>query len=659
MTCLDTKIGNLDNQTIAQMLIGAREYVNPVLENMSYEKPTAKPWIGIHETGTFADFTGDIHQKAQIYFNRGETETDLTKWRPVSTSIDAMTAGGACGDHNPCKKSYDEVPGWGFSSVAWGMYERQLRTKEFCVDALRTRDMSIQQILDMFVEYFHDFGESKVQEFIKAHYYKDSQKYVLTNKGFEYDIHNPTKYPILTEPNAVAALNYGALYKFYHRIQSQLGEAFAVTMIDGRPLYTMSVSDEALFDSLYHDDKIFDITHWSAPQGLPDLIKAFNYRKQYAGMFVTMLDNDARRFNVDGSGDLVLVPRYLTGVTIPGGQGKMDVENEDWHNAVFEELMIFPTKCYKVLSKGKLSSVGGGTIFGTPPVRFEDWMWFADRCKGNEWGLTGYWVTSASLGMEPLPGQMHIKSLLFRRAQVAHNIQYLPARQCTPPDDVACDNDTVTGRSCPCAQIVGVPLPHPTNPNIYFIKFAPSVELAVLDEVTLELATGGTLSVTGEVVSVTTADETGFVAELDFGAALDLSPDCIVGIACGNKKVCFSRAQVDLSVCNLTAGTVTVTTLDGVLNADAGDTVQLQYGDGTTANVAITSFSSNGVQVVLPITVATLCSKKDLLAICVPTATTAACPACSAATYETCSGAETAIASDGSVTDSGCNNCGE
>lgn len=638
MTCLDTKIGALTNQQLAEMMIGAPEYIEPVLENLSYEKQTERPWIGLHSTGIWEDFTGDIHKKAQIYFNRGECETDLSRWRPINTSIEAMSEdGSACGGHNPCKKSADEIPGWGFSDVEWGMYERQLKSKEFCIEALRTRDSSMKQILDMFVEYFHEYAENKLEEFVRNHYHRDSQKFILTNKGFEYDRNNPTKYPKIVDITKVATINYGALYKLYIRLNSRLGKQYAAAVINNKPLYWMSISDESLFDSLYHDDKIYkDIMSWTGPQGLPDLIKAFNFTKQYGDMFVTLLDMEVRRFNLKVDGSLEIVPKYLIEIQIPGGQGTIEEENEEWHDATLEELVVFPSNTYKVLSRQKLSSIGGGTLFGTPPVRFENWLWFADRCKGNEWGLTGYWITNAVTGMEPLPGSRHIKSVIFKRAQVRHNVAFLSEPEC-PPDTGPCAEPTIESVGCPCPVIVEPPFQHPTNPNVWFVKFAPNVTLALEDEIDFELATGGTLGVAGVIDALLPKDSSGQLAEVNFGEEVLLSPDCIIGIVCGKNKVCSSRARVLLNLCNVTGSTITVATIDGVLDVNAGQNVVVNYGDGSQATVALTSFGADGTTVVLPITVASLCAKKDLISICVPTASTATCPGCTAdAGYEVC-----------------------
>jgi hypothetical protein len=255
-------------------------------------------------------------------------------------------------------------------------------------------------------------------------------------------------------------------------------------------------------------------------------------------------------------------------------------------------------------------------------------MWFSDKCKGNEFGLRGYWITKANAGLEPMAGVHHMYQVLFKRYKLADKVTFKKPKECFPGTG-DCPPKVVVEGNCPCPEILGSIEMHPTIPGRYFIPVTGSVTATVGQPLELNLTTGSTYEVAVESIGPVDASGQKVIEVTVPDVSVLLTTDCVKGIGCPVKKICKSGVG-DISFCDLQGG-VKVKTTDGVLDLPAvlPALVTITFGDGsvsTTNNVV--GIDATGFGLELDVTIPVLCEKGGILEICVPTATTATCPGC-------------------------------
>ena len=625
MSCFKSGVdgsARLSDAQLAGMFLEAPEYLNPKLEVAS--KEVEDPFVGITERGIFPDGSGDVGSKYMYHHNIGDQTSDFSKWERVTTSLQSMNPNTPCGPNDPCATSCEQTIGWGLSRQEWGIYKRCLTTPEFCVESLRTR-YEVKQFLDMYVDTLKFEAERQMSQFIRAGYNVYSTKLVLTSNGFETNLGDPTKFPTIVDANEVGTLNYSALTELHSRIAARAPRGVQAGSSNGEPLYYIGIHRQTLKDAFWYDNELQSPLGWAGSGSKVEYVKN-NISKAWMDMFLPIHINE-RRANIV-NGQLVEEFPYTINIPIPGGIGTMFDINPGYENADFSIADVFPNSCFKMLTRPKITTLGGGTQFGAQPTMFENWMWFSDRCKGNEFGLRGYWITKANAGLEPMAGVHHMYQVLFKRYKLADKVTFKKPKECFPATGDCAPKVVVEG-NCPCPEILGSIEMHPTIAGRYFIPVTASVDATVGQPLELNLTTGSTYEVAVESIGAVDASGQKVIEVTVPDVSVLLTTDCVKGIGCPVKKICKSGIG-DVSFCDLQGG-VKVRTTDGVLDLPAvlPALVTITFGDGsvsTTNNVV--GIDATGFGLELDVTVPVLCEKGGIVEICVPTVTTATCPGC-------------------------------
>lgn len=553
----------------------------------------------------FPDGVGYDLAKIRFYGDIGPQWDGFDGWREEARSRSAF---GHRDAHDACGYNW-EVVGHGFEQLHYKLMTRDLKTIPICVHDIRNF-WEYQQFQNLIFKNLTEITANQREQLNRNSLIGFSVKHVITSAGLQVNPQNPYQLPNLTGVT-LGRLNYRVATRLYNALLREAG-AYALEVIDGRPVFGLIGSDETFDDLFMETPEIRQDLRDSS--FVDDLLKRYNFRQTLRGLFLLMPDMYAPRYKLDAAGNLIRVFPYERDVMIESGT--RPAPNPEYETAPFELLIVLTKDPFALRARRAISTVGGETNFEAETGMFE-WKWHNPErwCDPNR--RIGFYYANGRIGIEP--GDFtDMPAVLVQRRPVTLDAAFWPAAVC-PPTPVNCDNE-LAAQGCPCPQVVDCCEDFTSN-QILQLKFSSPITEVAEDPITIRLANGGTA--TGTVVAVS-ADAK--AASIDFGEPVQCEPGFYVEVLCVAIDVC--SADVVIETQNATNAAHRDLRLEQLLKATAivTATVTAILDTGEAVDVVIEAIDTDSVTY-------TVSSAEDLTGkcikvLCIPPALDAACPAC-------------------------------
>jgi hypothetical protein len=261
-----------------------------------------------------------------------------------------------CGG-DPCAYDWQTVE-WGLEEKKMFMQRAEFRTKELCIDKIRTQ-RQFEDVMGQIPRMLADISLDIEEQYIRNTFEMLSIKLLpFGDDIFEGDGSDLRLYPTLDQSTRLATLDIGLMEYIYDRIVRS--DADGIAEVDGGPLFLMVGSRRTIRNSLVDCAKYFDVLKRD-DQGRDAFLTRYNIANSYAGMFAFAYDEEAPRYDVDGNGDLY---RVLPWLDVPTQEGVRRAPNPEYAKARYELLQIIPKNAMGLAMKRGLTSGGGNSEFG-------------------------------------------------------------------------------------------------------------------------------------------------------------------------------------------------------------------------------------------------------------------------------------------------------
>lgn len=595
-----------------------------------------------------AEWTSDQNTMQELEFRGAlpEYEQGFDRWKQL-----AQTAGCApCTDD--CSYNWTQFGGYGFNRRMISLMRREFRGPDYCVNEIRSTH-----------EYAQVFGKAVENLYEQSRFFKEfnigqnfltsiAQKLVVDGSGIRGNKVDPYSYPSVGTTTQ-SKLNVSILTRIYEALRRRPAQAVPFDIVDGRPLYAISASDEVI-DNIYLEDANArqDLRFSSASDAL---LARYNFMSSIRGQFINCPVLYPRRANIDAVTHLpVFEAPVVNG--IPAEIGYFSDLNPAWESATHEEVLIYPKSPFKLFYRNPLTTLGQGTEFGPAGDFLTTWLWVNIQTPDDEFKRSGHFSSQIEIALSTQWSPC-IYALLVPRMRDALLATYWGVSTC-PPAGEDCSTNNIPTQGCPCPLLESV-IPNPMVAGRYFFTFAVPVDADPEDTVTFGINNGGYLQGTVQSVS---AD--GLNMDVAFGASVAL-PNCqaFTTVYCTSTLKCSSMVLETDDTGMSFNGQFSVI-LNTPIKADAPNDVVVGYlGDGSQANFTVVSVDMTqnkwvlqyaagsgptvpGVtvgtggetpedQITLP-SVGINCDRNGVIKLCVPPSTDSTCPACSAPVLTVC-----------------------
>lgn len=561
----------------------------------------------------FPDGVGYTLSKVRFFGDPGPQYDGFDGWRQEQRSRSAY---GHQDSHDACGYVWEEV-GHGFEELHYHLMKRDLKTVQICVEDIRTF-WEFEQYQNLIFRNLTEITANMKEQLNRNALIGFAVKHVLTGAGLEVNAQNPYELPNISGVT-VGKLSYRPLKRLYNALLREAG-TFALTVLDGRPVFGLIASDDTI-DDMYLEDPEIRVDLRESSMGADELLNRYNFRETIRGLFLNIPDMYAPRYRDDGNGNLIRVFPYERAVAIQSGT--RPAPNPDYENAPYELVLVMTRDVFALRSRVARSTVGGETDFNAETGMFE-WRWHNPErwCDPNR--RLGFYFANGRLGIEP--GDFtDIPGILVRRRPKELDTLYWPNPDC-PPVPAPCNNDLADNQGCPCPQIVDCCEVF-TDPNSLQFKFSQPITEGATDPIAIRLNNGGVAN--GTVTSVAVD---GLSALIDFGEPVSCSPGLYIEVDCEPSDLCSSKVIIELQ--NSVTPANRDLQLAALLRATAivTATVSAHLDDGSYVDVIIQSIDSDSRTYQVSPVVAGSLDGKCIEELCVPPALDAACPACAPAT---------------------------
>lgn len=513
-----------------------------------------------------------------------------------------------------CGYNWGALGGYGLERKETALMRRELRTPEYCVSQ---------------IQYTYQFEEVMAQivknlwrqvSFFKSYNINFNaltglaKKFVVDSGGAKPNLSNPYVYPAVGAVR-LSNLNIELLTFFYEWLRL-IPDVVPYNVQDGRPQFAAMASDE-LLSRIYRDDPTLrqDVrfSGWAN-----DNLTKYNFLTTLRGMFLPAPIQFPRRFNVIG-GELVEVLPFLKG--IPMEIGSFTGINPAWQAATHEEVLLHGRNPFHVFVGQQAETLGQNTSFGPEPTYLDWFKWVNPETVDDPFRRVGYFANAIQIGIHQQFSD-GVFGIVVERPPRGLMFQQNPIPVCpvTPPD---CGNE-IADTGCPCPPVESIQ-EIPVTPGTYLIKLGAPQDMAPASTVQFQLASGGYL--TGTIVAQSADDL--WVTATFAGQTVPDSCNAITQIFCVDTLACSTTV---LSASTCAADSVTLVVSEPLKAVTAADVITAYFCDGTTEDIEVVSVDLALNEWVVTndddTLEAVICERGGIYALCVPTATDAACPSC-------------------------------
>lgn len=594
-----------------------------VIPNFYVDLPEYKPFpLGAGVTMTELIFRQDLP----------EYEVGLGKWRKLNGEAGCSDCPGP-----DCSYNTTTLGGHSFESKVMSMMRRDYRSQEYCISQIQTT-YQFETVFAKVVEgLYRDVQFIKEFNVVQNVLQMLTKKFVVDSDGFKINTADPYSFPNVGT-TILSVLNIHIVTRFYQWMR-RLPDIEPYDMVDGKPVFAISASDE-IFADMYRDDpQLREDLRFSGYANA--LLEKYNFMYSIRGMFMVVPQLYPFRYNIV-AGEVLQVAPFVSGV--PSEVGSYGAPNPAYENATHEGVLFHGKNPFSLYYMPTATSLGQNTSFGPEFSWFDNWMWINPLTKEDPFRRSGFFVTSATLGVGADRSEGLFQLLVPRTGTGA---LFTQGRQpVCPVDPPTCDN-SIPATGCPCPQLAQLPVANPITAGRYYLQFAVPIDTTVAATVVVTLSNGG--SVSGTVIAIS-AD--GYTLDVDFGATFDAGLcNLFTSINCVDLRVC-QAAVLGGSDCRADQIGSIQLILEAPIKADVADVVTAIFCDGTTTSLTIaaadvvnstynlsyaTGFgpTDNPTGLILSNTngffpnMNDFCCDRGLpVSICVPTAVEATCPGC-------------------------------
>lgn len=567
-----------------------------------------------------------------------QIERGFDQWKKLQSNVGCDPCDGPDSSYN-----WTDFGGSGMQRKTMNMMRREFKTPRYPVHEIQNT-LEFMEVFSKVVQNIYRqtdfFKEINVAQNILTSLAK---KFVVDSGGFKFNNANPYVYPNIGTAT-LSALNIDMLSFLYEQLR-RIPDVVPYDVVDGSPIYAMTCSAE-LLSRMYRDDPQLrqDVRYSSMAN---ELLMKYNFITSIRGMFIPAPVLYPRRFNVDGSNNIVEVYPFVNG--IPADVGSYTGLNPAYMSATYEEVLIHGMHPAKVFTMPTAQTLGENTSFGPEYDMFQAWQWVNPQTINDPFRREGFFATSANLGISQQYSE-GIFGVLVARPSTNLAAAFNPEPTC-PPTAVSCDNE-IPDSGCPCPLILSV-TDHPIDADTYFASLAVPItpSPSPSDEIQFGVATGG--YVVGTVVTSSSDDK---VIEFTLPAGTDVGVcDQFTTIFCDDLLGCFAIVDYASDCRSGQTGVIELTLRNPIKAVDAGDTITVTFGDGTSlsmdvvsvdmlANLWVVEYSAGAGPTDDPtgagatvLEADLLCDRNGVVSVCVPTATDATCPGCDDPVVTQCS----------------------
>lgn len=603
------------NQCLSEVAVNEAFIVNAPLiseaiRNHTIQSPnwyrdcfTATPW----PTGE-----GTLMQEFTVRSELPQIEEGFDEWALVD---DPSGCGDICAPNGAYNMS--TLGGHAFQSKITRLMSRDFKSPEYNVKMIQNT-RQYEEVFRLIVQNMQNQIDFQKEFNIGQNYMTMlAKKLVIDSNGFQSNTEDP--YVYRPKGNTVlSALTVNGL-EFLYEFMRRSPDMVPFMYNNGMPTFSFVASPQ-LIARMYRDDPTLraDIRDSSMAD---DLVKRYNFTSTIRDMFLPVPYLYPRRFRWDGSKWVRILP-FVKG--LPGIVGTFTGINpayEDPSYATHEEVIIHGKDPFGLYYQPTVQTLGENSSFGPEPGFWDTFEWINPVTREDPARRQGFYFTTATIGLKANNSES-IFAILVPRAPTSTMIAFYPAAP-TPPV-VEASTNVVPAVGCPTPMIKSV-TPHPVTAGRYFVVLEVPTDAEANDVIQLGMTTGGYVNAT-----VVTVSSDGKALEVSISGDL---PDCdrFVSLYAGEGLGCSAKVR---SYSSPVAGDATRIrlTLDRPIKADtASDTVTLFYGDGSTASATVVTADMIGnVWVVDLGSSAFSDTVGGIVKVCVPTATDATCPACTA-----------------------------
>lgn len=619
-SCVGNGYQALNPEQVTTAFLGATPYIASTILDLSMKRPNFA--VDLPELVKLPAGEGNTIEQLVFRSSLPEIERGMEKW-----ALQANTSGCEPCSGPDCSYHFTMFPGNAWERKRTALAERQFRTPAFCVkDVQSTKD------------YETVFAKIVETMFLQTAYFKEqnitfnalvslAKKYVIDSNGPQANPENPYVYRNL-QGVTTGTLNM-TLLEFFYEYMSRMSGVKEFDMMDNAPVYALMASRQ-LISHMYRDDPSlrWDTRFSSAANAL---LSKYNFQSTIRNMFIPAPTQYPRRFILSAAGDPLEVLPLVSG--IPAEVGTFTDLNPDYMLAPLEEVLICGMMPFSLAWKPTVSTLGQNTSFGVgggtdgagEPGFMDSWIWINPQTEQDPLRRVGYFMTSISLGLLPQHSE-GIFGILVARPTVQQTVSYLPV-PVAPPVQPVLDN-FVDDVGCPCPTIMSVQA-DPFTANQYIFTLAAPLDVAVVATTVVKLGvnTGGYINAT--VVAIA-SDRKTFSATVPAGTVVDCN-DQFRSLFCDDTLGCFS--QIGSYSVNAADPTRYDLLLENPITADtAAQVVTLFFGNGSSASATVVSADMSQNLWVVDVGATDISDTiGGVIAICVPTATDANCPACGGA----------------------------
>lgn len=589
---------------------------------------THPSWLSaLYEVTDWPQGSGTVMQQLIFRGAMPQIERGTEQWKKLGNLSGCDPCEGP-----DCTYNWSTFGGYGFDRKLTELMSREFRSDEYCVHEIQTT-YEFDEVFSKLVENLYRqtafFKEINIgQNFLTML----AKKYVVDAQGAKPNTNNPYVYRN-TGGVKLSALNIEMLEFFYESMR-RIPDVVPYDVIDGAPLYSLIASPQ-LLSRLYRDDATLrqDVRFSGMAN---DLLTKYNFMSTIRGMFIAAPFLYPRRFNIV-AGEPVEVLPYVNDV--PAEVGSYTYLNPAYEAATHEEVLLHGRHPFSIFQQPTVSTLGGNSSFGPEASFMNNWMWINPLTREDPMRRTGYFATSARIGLNQQFSQ-GIFGILVERPSVSLMAMYTPNPVC-PEDPPVCEN-VVPDVTCPCPVVSDIQA-NPFTPGNYTVTFVTPVEAEVAGDLDLEFDNG--LTITTTVVALTSDNLT---AELTIPGGLQgCEANQIIGVSCGSDLACSSTVTF-VSDCRSGVTNQVEAVLEQPIKAvTAGDEVIAYFGDCTSATMVIVSVDPatatwtlqyapyygptddpDGAGYGDPLNADLVCDRGGISKLCVPPSTDATCPAC-------------------------------
>lgn len=569
--------------------------------------------------------TDNVMQQLTYKGSMPEVERGFDLWKKLASSAGCEPC------VNDCSYNTTTFGGGGLNRQLVSLMRREFVTQSFCVNEIKTTqdfEMMFAKMVEniqMQVSFFKEYN-------IGFNYLTGIAKKLLVDSGgIKGNSADPFSYRALGTAT-LSKLNITLLTKIYEQLRRR-ADIQPFDVVDGRPIYAISASDEVMDDLYMRDAQARQDLRFSSASDA--LLTKYNFMSSVRGQFINAPLLYPRRFNYVSNAWVEIFP-YVNGV--PADVGSFSDLNPDWESATYEEVLIYGKSPFSIYYRDQVTTLGSGTDFGPEPSFMNQWLWVNVQTDNDWLRRSGFYGTSIEIAMAPQFSQVY--AIMVPRPSAGSVAEFFPAAIC-PPDSVVCDNTVPAITACPCPLVLSATA-DPFNAARYTIVFGVPIDAVPTDPIQLGLATGGYINGT---VSAITSDGLTLSVQFATGTVID-SCAGLTAVFCDNTLGCSSLVTLTNDCRSGETGDFRVILANPIKADTAADIVYGLMGDGTTQHFNVVSVDMMTNTWVLEyatgygpsddstgvgstnLNTDIVCDRNGIISICVPPATDATCPAC-------------------------------